>query len=141
MPVYSLHYNQPLGEGRTGPNPVALQNTGPVVPVHVGIPTALARQLELAGHELPQPAVGYALIDTGANTSAVDEPILQSLKVRPVGSTAVITAQGQEPRPEYPGRFSFPGTTLRPRGFTRLLGIDLSGYRSERGRTIIALLG
>ncbi|MFZ5875985.1 MAG: hypothetical protein ACOYXU_06200 [Nitrospirota bacterium] len=142
MAGYSQRYNKPLGDGRIGPNPDALERTGPVVPVQVGIPAALARQFESAGDAIPEPAVGYALVDTGANISAVDEPILTRLGVSPVGRLSVVTAHGiAEGKLEYPGRFLFPGTTLQPREFARLLGIDLRGYRSQQGPTIIALLG
>lgn len=111
------------------------------MPVHVEIPTALACQLEEIGEPIPAPAVGYALVDTGASTSAVDDVVLQQLRVLPIGVTLVSTAGGQVNQPRYPGCLSFPGTHLPRLEFTRLLGVDLTGYRTDEGRTIIALLG
>ncbi len=141
MPIHSVRFNRRGEQGIPVPHPNGLQATGPCLPVYVEIPIALARRLERTGEPIPLPGSGYALVDTGASDSAVDIRVLDQLGVQPIDVTLVTTAGGQVRQPKYPGCLSFPGTTLPRREFAGLLGADLSGYRAEEGRSIVALLG
>jgi hypothetical protein len=115
---------------------------GPFLPVQIEAPSALISQLEAAGNPLPAPIPGFALIDTGATVTAVDETAIGRLGVEPIDVATVGTAGGAQPRSVYPGRLSFPGTPLGTIEFGRLLGVDLAGQHLPLPNgQILALLG
>lgn len=72
-----------------GPGPMRAR--GPVVSVEIGIPSVLAQSFSTASQQIPQPQVVNALIDTGASATSVDQQILQSLGLQPVGQTTLAT--------------------------------------------------
>ena len=143
MPIYNQHYNiQQVGGGIPQPFPQGLQAAGPILPVQVEIPTALAAQLQQAGQPIPPPVPGLALIDTGASLSAVDVTVVQTLGVQPVGIANVGGVTGAGQQPTYPGRFTFPGTGLPSIDFSLLLGANLGGLTVPgMPGQLIALLG
>jgi hypothetical protein len=145
MPVYNFgHYLVPQsGSQPPAPFPQGLRTSGPVVPVLIEIPSALADRLQQSGQTIPSPASGLALVDTGASVSAVDAGCIQQLGVQPVGIVTVGTAAGPQQQMLYPGRFSFPGTNLPSIDFSSLLGADLAaqGVDGPRGGPLVALLG
>jgi len=97
---------------RASSDALPLAQHGPVLNVEVHVPNALAAQLAQAGQTVPSPVSGLALIDTGASISAVDDSIIQSLGVSPVGIATVKTPSGAARQNQYPVRFVFPGTSL-----------------------------
>jgi len=143
VPVYNQHYQlQQAGSGQPQPAPLALQAVGPVMPLQVEIPTALASALQQAGQPIPGPILGFALIDTGASVSAVDVSVVQRLGVQPIGVTNVGGVTGVAQQPTYPARFVFPGTAFPPIEFGMLLGAPLSGLQpAGLPGPLIALLG
>lgn len=144
MPVYNSAFQQPT-QGQPGavlPFPKGLQVAGPIVPVQVEVPVALASQLQQAGQPVPTPIPGLALIDTGASVSAVDTSVIQRLGIHPVGTVQVGTAGGPQMQTTYPARFTFPGTNLPPIDFSQLLGANLVGQViAGTGQPLIALFG
>jgi hypothetical protein len=130
MPVY----NSPPAQGPQ-PASLVLRLRGPVLPVEISIPAALLRRLAQQGSLPPTPQPGLALVDTGASLSAVDDEIVRTLGIVPVGQTQIHTAGGIISRPLYPLRFSFPGIGLPPITFRRVAGSAL------QSQGIIALLG
>ena len=145
MPVYNFgHYLVPqAGAQVPSPFPFGLRMSGPVIPVQIEIPSALADRLQQAGQTIPAPVSGLALVDTGASVSAVDAGCIQQLGVQPVGMVTVGTAGGPQQQMLYPGRFSFPGTNLPSLDFSSLLGADLAaqGVAGPRTGPLVALLG
>lgn len=144
MPIYNQGFHQVPQAGAVLPlpHPQALQGTGPVIQVQVEVPTALATQLQHTGQTVPQPVLGYALIDTGASLSAVDATVIQQLGVQPVGVAHVGTAGGPQQQATCPARFSFPGSSLPAIDFNQLLGANLSGQLAlGAGNPLVALLG
>ena len=122
-------------------SPAGLQVTGPVLPVQVEVPSALAAQLQHAGQALPTPVAGFALIDTGASVSCVDAAVIQQLGVQPVGTAQVGTAGGPQSQAIYPARLVFPGTNIPPVDFNHLIGSNLSGQivAGHQGPLIVLL--
>lgn len=116
-------------------NPTGMRIEGPVLPVEISVPTPLAAHLERQGLQVPTPAVGRALIDTGASVSAVDETVISNLQVSPVRVATVHTPGGLSQQNVYPARFAFPGTPLPAIDFNAVLGSIL------KPQGIIALLG
>jgi hypothetical protein len=73
MPVFNFfHWSQQ--HGRT------LTETGPLVAVEVGIPDALKQHLSGKGLPVPAPVAGFALVDTGASSTAVDNSVFTQVK-------------------------------------------------------------
>jgi hypothetical protein len=72
-------------------DPLTLLNEGPTFRVEVFVSLSAELSIIAAGGTPPPPAVGFALVDTGASTSAVHEGIPASLGLRPVGIAPVVT--------------------------------------------------
>lgn len=56
-----------------------LHLNGPTVQVTVTVSQDIAAQLTQAGHPVPTPVAGTALIDTGASSTCIDDAIAQQL--------------------------------------------------------------
>jgi hypothetical protein len=105
---------------------------GPILPVQVEVPQALAAQLQSSGAAVPSAIGGFGLIDTGASLSAVDSGVIQRLGIQAVGVANVGTAGGHQQQALYPARDEFQ---LSPRGETvrsRVSGLNVP---------LVALLG
>jgi predicted aspartyl protease len=85
---------------------------GPRLNVEVHVPEPLSILLSQQGKPIPKPIPGEALIDTGASITAVDDSVITSLGVQPVGVTTVHTPSGSAQQNQYPVRFVFPGSGL-----------------------------
>ena len=119
---------------RTG-NAAGLQLEGPKLPIEIGVPTVLAEFLARSGLPVPAPRSGFALIDTGASITAVDEAVVASLFIQPIGQMKLSTPSRSMPAWLYAARLTCPGTaipvldvldivgcSLQPQGFIALLG-------------------
>ena len=134
MPVCSRFYllQQPTGQTF---HPGPLMADGPWLDVEVHVPKAFEDLLVQQGKPVPKPISGRALIDTGASISAVDDSIITSLGVQPVGVTQVNTPSGSAQQNQYPVRFTFPGSGLPDLSVHQAIGSVL------KGQGIIALIG
>lgn len=144
MAIYNSAYQiQSAQSGQQQPYPRGLQVLGPVVPVQVEVPTALANQLQQSGQTVPTPITGIALVDTGASISGVDAAVVQQLGVQTVGMANVGGVGGVQQQAQYPARFVFPGTGLPNMEFNRLVGANLTSLTppGSAGQQLIALLG
>lgn len=128
MPITNLTYGiaNPDGTHREGPE--ALHQRGPVLQVEVSILDDLAEELQERGEEIPAPASGFALIDTGATTSAIDQSVVEYLEMQPVDTAEIGTAGGRREMGVYGAQFSFPGSQIRDIGSQQILGVDLEGH-------------
>ncbi len=142
MPHYNFSYQEGPSKDSLRPSPKALQLAGPILPVQIEVPIALADQLQKSGDPIPSPVLGCALIDTGATVSCVAESVVAQLGVQPVGTANIGTAGGPQQKATYPARFIFPGTNLPPIDFSQLVGSDLSGQQIPyHKQPLIALVG
>lgn len=135
MPVYEGEFRNQAGQ----PVPGGLLQTGPVLPVEIAIPPALSRFLSARNQQIPASVAGFALIDTGATRSCVDNQVISSLSVSPIGITILGTARGRSPHHLYPAKFSFPAMKFEIE-FGSVAGVDLTGQGAGNMR-IIALIG
>lgn len=142
MPFFSSQYATEGTPGALTPS-VALQQLGPLIPIQVEIPAALADKYQQDGTPIPNPVGGLALIDTGATTSCVNEGVFQQLGVQPVGVRTLGHAAGKATRSTYAARLTFPGTPLPSMDFSEMIGVDLAGQlpAATSFGTMIALIG
>ncbi|SRR5579871_243526 len=133
MPVFNFfHWNKDIGE--------TLESTGPLVPVTIGIPAALEQFCAEKGIAIPAPISGYALIDTGASASAVDEDVVLALGVQPIDSIPTNTPHGAGRSSIYPAKVTFPALQIEDYAMNRLMGCKLK-WTTVDGKEIIMLLG
>jgi hypothetical protein len=133
MPLHNQFYLTAEGKMQSGP----LMQLGPQLKVEVRVPKAFEDLLVQQGKPVPKAIAGMALFDSGASISAVDDSVITSLGVQPVGITTVHTPSGSAEQNQYPVRFSFPetslpelhvhqaiGSFLQAQGLTALIGRD-----------------
>src|SRR5882672_8833531 len=129
MPVFNFfHYTQEAG--------YTLEDSGPIIPVTIGIPTALEEFCVEKGLQIPAAASGYALIDTGASASAVHEQLLLDMGVLPIDSIPTQTAHGAGRSFIYPAKGAFPALNVENYRMDRLMGSQLN-WATKDGKQII----
>lgn len=133
MPVFSFyHWSQSHG--------YTLTDGGPLVSVEVSIPAALKAHLAESVLPIPAPQSGFALIDTGASSTAVDQSIFDALGLAPIDSIKTSTPHGEAESPIYPATVTFPGLALTEMPMERIIGCNLKWMNAE-GKEVIMLLG
>jgi hypothetical protein len=137
MPVYSRTYWPANQFGY----PQNLQLFGPIIPVQIAVPHALAQHLTSINQAVPAPINGMALIDTGASITSVDNTVFQTLGVHPVGVATVGGAHGPGQQSVFPASISFPGTQLMGLAFNQVLGCNITGQATGLTLPLIALVG
>jgi hypothetical protein len=115
---------------------------GAFFPIEVHVPPQIAAVMVKAGQPLPKTISGIGLIDTGATLTCIQEDILVSLGLNPIGQVDSGTANGLKPCNIYPARIVFPtkGWTL---DLGQAMGVNLTGQiiPTDPPQPIIALLG
>ncbi len=135
MPVHTRFYL----DSSQNLNPQGPQVAGPILNVEVSLPRLLAEMMSEKGESIPTPAVGWALLDTGASRTCVDGKTISGLGVSPIGLVPVGSASGQAQHDLYPARLRFPGEGLDI-DFSSVVSVDLAGQAVE-DQPIIALIG
>ena len=136
MPVYSGEFRTQAG-GQPGPG--VLIGFGPILPVEIGVPSALSKLLASQNKTIPAPMPGFALIDTGATRSCVDVNIISHLEIKPIGIVPLETPAGPSQHNLFPAKFNFPAIKFEFE-FSSVVGVSL-GQKSIGGKQIIALIG
>lgn len=139
MPTSNNHFLHPQ-TNQADPN--GLANAGPVIPIEIHIPAALAQQLSAANQPIPPPEAGLGLIDTGATLTCVHEPVLQKLGLHAVGVINSGTAAGTISQNTYAAQLRIPANGVVAE-LAPVVGVNLSGQLAAiNGQPqIIALLG
>ena len=135
MSVYNHFF---LGDGNSV-NTNVLIASGPLLSVEVSIPSALADIYSRENKSTPTPKTGFALIDTGATRSCVDDSVIRQLDVNPIGVATSYTAGGPKEHNLFPAHFRFPAFKMDI-DFSSVLGVNLEG-QNFNNEPIIALLG
>ena len=134
MPIFNRHY---VGQGNVH-QPDALFMLGPFLEAQIHLPQPLINLLTSQGQTLPAPKPGIAIIDTGATRTCVDQQILTSLNLNPVGVMSLGTAAGPTQNYIYAARIEF--TTIHMVLDSTVIGVSLQG-QNVNGQPVIALIG
>ena len=135
MSVYNHFF---LGDNNSV-NPNVLIGSGPLLNVEVSIPSALADVYSKENKSIPEPKAGFALIDTGATRTCIDDTVIRQMDVSPIGVATSYTAAGPKEHSLFPAHFRFPAFKMDI-DFSSVLGVDLKGQHFNN-EPIIALLG
>jgi predicted aspartyl protease len=113
----------------------ALLLRGPVFQVTVGLAENVAQQLIQQGLAVPEPIAGWALLDTGASSTCVDDATAQKLKLPIIDKAKMSSATHEAIEVNvYPALISFTGTPIKV-NVLHAIGANLAGQQ------LIALLG
>ena len=112
-----------------------MQTFGPRMQIAIAVPDALAASMTITEAPVPQPVTGFALLDTGASNTSIDEATATALGLPVVDTIQMATPSTTQTHNVYPARLAFPGTHLPPIAFIRVAGVSLAN------QGIIALLG
>jgi hypothetical protein len=131
MPIFESHIQvrvqRPESDGKVlmMPPQHALQHAGPILQVTVSPTKQHIDALISQGQTPPEAIPGYAIIDTGASMTAVDEDVCRRLGLQPTGSQKTAHAGGPDIRACYPIQVSFPGTPLPSFSTPRAMSVNL----------------
>jgi hypothetical protein len=133
MPVFNFfHWHKDHGP--------LLTETGPLVAVEIGIPAALKQHLAEKGIPIPASVSGFALVDTGAFATAVDESVFASLGIQHIDEIATETPHGPGKSTVYPASVTFPGMNVQEMSMERVIGCSLK-WKTKDDKEIIMLMG
>ena len=117
-----------------------LEDLGPLLPVTITVPVRLKQYLEAHGFEAHPSRHGYALIDTGAALSAVDDRVMQELEIPILEQMDTTMPHGPGSSNVYNASASFAPIGKLDVTLEGVLGCYL-GERQEGEPEIIMLLG
>ena len=133
MPVFNFfHYSENIGR--------TLNETGALVSVDIGIPNALKQYLSEKGLAIPPAISGFALVDTGAFATAVDDSVFTSLGVSHIDEITTDTPHGSGTSKVYPANVSFPGMNVTDMPMERVVGCKLK-WETRDEKEIVMLMG
>jgi predicted aspartyl protease len=113
----------------------ALLFRGPVFQITLGLAENIAQQLVQQGQDVPEPIAGWALLDTGASSTCIDDTAAQKLKLPVIDKGKMSSAShGAIDVNIYPALISFTGTPIKI-NVLRAIGANLASQE------LIALLG
>lgn len=140
MPILNRQYSgkrtNPDGSATPLSPSEALERRGPAVQVTVGIAQAFAQPLQQQGTALPTPVSGWALIDTGASKTCVDDVAAKAMGLPVIDVTNMTSASHHAVKQNvYPVLIEIVGTaikidcramgaTLKSQGIVALIGRD-----------------
>lgn len=142
MPLLTVQFSgqaqAPDGKTIPLPPPVALQQRGPVLQVSLTVAESVAKALAQQGQPLPPPRTGWALIDTGASVTCIDDQAAQELGLPAIDVVPMASAShAQTQQNVYPvqitlSAFGFAlqapraiGAALAAQGILALIGRDV----------------
>jgi predicted aspartyl protease len=139
------------------PPHIALANRGPVVQASIAVADQVAKSIVAEGGTLPDPQTGWALIDTGASSTCVDDEVAQALGLPAVDVVRIASASHSASEQNvYPIRLEIAGlpvslnapraigAPLKAQGLVALIGRDVLAactlfYNGPNGQLTISI--
>ena len=122
------------------PDNDSLYTDGPLIAVEITVPVPLVRYLRKNNFPPYPIAKGFALIDTGAAVTAVDDDVLQQLAIPVVDTEPMQTVHGVAEMRLFNASVNFPGLGLSEVVLDRIPG-GMIRSKTNTGADIIMLLG
>jgi predicted aspartyl protease len=86
---------------------------GPVLQVNITVISSIAQQAVKQGTVLPSPVSGFALIDTGASTTCIDDTVAQKIGAPVIDKVNMCSASHANTDANvYPIHFEIPGANI-----------------------------
>ena len=144
MPILHLQFvaqgQKPDGSLVSLPPNIALQQRGPIVQVSISLEQSFAQALLSQGKTLPTAESGFALIDTGASHTCIDDEVARRMGL-PVIDVAMMTSASHPATQQniYPVQIEMVGMPLSI-GSPRTMGANLKaqGLILLIGRDVLA---
>lgn len=136
MPTHNHRYH----DKNNNPAPAGLVTGGPLLQVEISVATELAEHLTSQGKPVPKPVSGWALIDTGATRTAIDETVVRELALNSIDTVTLATASGSREAGVYACVLHFASGAIPNVSASRATGVDLAGQDLD-GKPLIALIG
>ncbi len=140
MPILHFQLNEtaklPDGTDILIPPNVVMLQRGPCVQVTIGLADVVAQQILQQGKPLPTPITGFAMIDTGASSTCIDDAIAQQLGLPAIDVVQMTSASHANIEQNvYPTKITLMngitldvpramGATLQPQNIIALIGRD-----------------
>lgn len=104
---------------------IVLRDDGPRIQVKISIAEPIAQELKKQKKPVPAPVVGYALVDTGASNTCIDERAVKRLRLQPTDVVRMTSASHRSaPKKVYPIRIEMVGLPVTIEVF-RAIGSSL----------------
>ena len=87
----------------------------------------MAEHLTRQGQPVPKPVSGWALIDTGATHTAIDESAVEQLALNSIDTVTLATASGSRDAGVYACVLHFASGAIPNVSAGRATGVDLAG--------------
>jgi len=136
MPIFNRHF---FDQEKGIYSPAFLANVGPILDVEVNVPQALMDLSTTQNIPVPSPITGWALIDTGASRTCVDQAVLSSLMIKPISTVTMFSANGQAIHEICPTKLYFPSLKLSI-DFGSVISVNLEG-QDILDKPLIVLVG
>ncbi len=134
MPTLNLRAETTDQDGKRVPAPAGLAQSGPLLPVTLMASDSHRQILAQRGESAPAATNGFALIDTGAGATCVDQATADGAGLPVIGKAIMHTAShANHEVPVYSGKLSIPG--FGDLELEYAMGANLDG------QNLIALIG
>lgn len=134
MPTLNFRAEVAARDGKMVPAPAGLVQSGPRLPVTLMVSDSHRQMLGQRGEPAPAATSGFALIDTGAGATCVDQTTADGAGLPVIGTAMMHTASHAEHEvPVYSGKLSIP--SFGDVELEYAMGANLDG------QNLIALIG
>ena len=134
MPTLNFRAETTDQDGKRTPAPAGLVGSGPLLPVTLMASDSHRQTLAQRGEPAPTATNGFALIDTGAGATCVDQATAEGAGLPVIGKAMMHTASHAEHEvPVYSGKLSIP--SFGDVELESAMGANLGG------QNLIALIG
>ena len=142
MPHLTVSHNA-IGKDQDGndvtiPHHAALAQSGPRIQVTISLATQLAADMQSRGEDIPAPETGWAIIDTGASVTCIDEELATKMGLPVIDQLAMASASHDKTMQNvYPVTLELQGlpmgvdapravgAALKAQGIVALIGRDV----------------
>ena len=109
MPTLNFRAEAKDHDGKLVASPAGLAQSGALLPVTLMVSDVHRQMLAQRGEPAPNAINGFALVDTGASATCVDQEAAESAGLPVIGKAAMHTASHAEHEaPVYSGKLSIP---------------------------------